>query len=73
MVEAEFDGIWQQVEADKAAGRLPEEDAKKTDKALKAEYQKIAERRVRLGLVLAEIGRRADVQITNEAPNYRVG
>ena len=28
MVDAEFDGIWQQVEADKAAGRLPEEDAK---------------------------------------------
>ena len=66
MVEAEFDGIWQQVEADKAAGRLPEEDAAKSDEDLKAEYRKIAERRVRLGLVLAEIGRRADVQITNE-------
>src|SRR5690606_12932969 len=56
MVEAEFDGIWKQVEGDKEAGRLSPEDAKKSDKKLKEEYRKIAERRVRLGLVLAEIG-----------------
>ena len=80
MVEAEFDGIWQQVEADKAAGNLPEEDAKKSDKTLKEEYRKIAERRVRLGLVLAEIGRANNVGVTDqelnnaimaEARNYR--
>jgi trigger factor len=79
MVEAEFDGIWQQVQADKDAGRLPPEDAKKSEKKLKEEYQKIAERRVRLGLVLAEIGRANNVQVTdqelnnaimNEARNY---
>jgi trigger factor len=79
MVEAEFDGIWQQVQADKDAGRLPEEDAKKSDKKLKEEYQKIAERRVRLGLVLAEIGRANNVTVSdqelnnaimNEARNY---
>lgn len=80
MVEAEFDGIWHQVEADKAAGNLPEEDAKKSDKTLKEEYRKIAERRVRLGLVLAEIGRANNVGVTDqelnnaimaEARNYR--
>jgi trigger factor len=49
-------------EADKEAGRLTEEDAKKSDKKLKEEYHKIAERRVRLGLVLAEIGRAHNVQ-----------
>lgn len=79
MVEAEFEGIWQQVQADKEAGRLPEEDAKKSEKKLKDEYRKIAERRVRLGLVLAEIGRANNVQVTdqelnnaimNEARNY---
>ena len=79
MVEAEFDGIWQQVQSDKEAGRMPEEDAKKSDKKLKEEYRKIAERRVRLGLVLAEIGRANNVQVTdqelnnaimNEARNY---
>jgi trigger factor len=66
MVEAEFAGIWQQVESDKAAGNLPEEDASKSDEDLKIEYRKIAERRVRLGLVLAEIGRRANVQVTDQ-------
>jgi len=69
MVEAEFDGIWRQVEADKEAGRLPEEDAKKSDKALKDEYRKIAERRVRLGLVLAEIGRSNNVGVTDQELN----
>jgi len=66
MVKAEFDQIWSQFEAEKNAGRLSEEDKGKSDEELRAEYQKIAERRVRLGLVLAEIGRRADVQITND-------
>jgi len=66
MVENEFKAIWQQVEADKNAGRLPEEDAKKSDDDLKAEYRKIAERRVRLGLVLAEIGRRNNVQVSDQ-------
>ncbi|HVY87407.1 MAG TPA: trigger factor [Hyphomonadaceae bacterium] len=66
MVKAEFDQIWAQFEAEKNAGRLSDEDKGKSDEELKSEYQKIAERRVRLGLVLAEIGRRADVQITNE-------
>jgi trigger factor len=79
MVDAEFDGIWSQVQADKEAGRLPEEDAKKSEKKLKDEYRKIAERRVRLGLVLAEIGRANNVQVSdqelnnaimNEARNY---
>jgi trigger factor len=66
MVEAEFAAIWQQVEQDKAAGELPPEDIKKSDKKLKEEYRKIAERRVRLGLVLAEIGRANNVQVTEQ-------
>lgn len=72
MVDAEFEGIWAQVEADKTAGNLPAEDAKKSDKALKAEYRKIAERRVRLGLVLAEIGRANNVQITDQELNNAI-
>jgi trigger factor len=66
MVEAEFGGIWQQVEADKARGGLPAEDAEKSEDQLKDEYRKIAERRVRLGLVLAEIGRKNDVVVTDQ-------
>ena len=65
MVEAEFQGIWQQVEADKPANHLPEDDAGKSEDELRSEYRKIAERRVRLGLVLAEIGRANNVQVTD--------
>lgn len=66
MVEAEFGSIWQQVQQDKEAGSLPPEDADKTDEQLEKEYRKIAERRVRLGLVLAEIGRGANVTVTEQ-------
>ncbi|MFM8819185.1 MAG: trigger factor [Phenylobacterium sp.] len=66
MVEAEFSQIWEQVQQDKAAGNLPPEDAGKTDEQLEAEYRKIAQRRVRLGLVLAEIGRVNNVQVTEQ-------
>ncbi|OYW26791.1 MAG: trigger factor [Caulobacter sp. 12-67-6] len=66
MVDAEFAGIWQQVQADKSQGGLPPEDADKTEDQLKDEYRKIAERRVRLGLVLAEIGRKNDVVVTDQ-------
>jgi trigger factor len=66
MVEAEFNSIWSQVEQDKAAGNLPPEDAEKTDDQLRAEYRKIAERRVRLGLVLAEVGRANNVTVSEQ-------
>jgi trigger factor len=66
MVEAEFATIWQQVQQDKEGGALPPEDAEKTDEQLETEYRKIAERRVRLGLVLAEIGRANNVQVTDQ-------
>jgi trigger factor len=66
MVEAEFSNIWTQVQAEKEAGQLDEDDAKKTDKQLEKDYRKIAERRVRLGLVLAEMGQKQEIQISNE-------
>ena len=72
MVEAEFGQIWQQVQQDKAAGGLPPEDAEKTDEQLQSEYRKIAERRVRLGLVLAEIGRANNVTVTEQELNEAI-
>jgi len=66
MLEAEFQGIWQQVQQDKAEGQLSDEDAAKTEDELRDEYHKIAERRVRLGLVLAEIGTRQNVQVSDQ-------
>jgi trigger factor len=66
MVDAEFEGIWQQVQADEAReGKAPEDEGK-TEDQLKAEYRKIAERRVRLGLVLAEYGRKHDVAVSDQ-------
>jgi trigger factor len=66
MVKAEFDQIWAQLEEEKKADRLSEEDKAKSEEELKAEYAKISERRVRLGLLLAEIGRRDNLEITND-------
>jgi len=66
MADAEFASIWSQVEADRERGDLPPEDEGKDDDTLKAEYRKIAERRVRLGLVLAEIGRRNNVSVSDQ-------
>lgn len=66
MVEQEFQQIWTQLLQEKEAGNLDEEDASKSDEELETEYRAISERRVRLGLVLAEIGRIAEVQITEQ-------
>ncbi len=66
MVETEFAQIWQRVEADLKAGRLDEEDKGKDEDTLKADYKAIAERRIRLGLLLSEIGRTNNIQVTNE-------
>jgi trigger factor len=57
MVDGEFEQIWQRLETDRKAGKLDDDDAGKDDDTLKAEYRAIAERRVRLGLLLSEIGR----------------
>lgn len=66
MVDAEFDAVWKQVENDKNLGRLDEEDKDKSEDELKEEYRKICERRVRLGLVLAEVGNKAEVEVTQD-------
>ncbi len=66
MVEAEFNQIWQRVEADMKAGRLDEDDKGKDEETLRAEYRAIAERRIRLGLLLSEIGRTNNITVTGE-------
>lgn len=66
MVEAEFDQIWTHVKADLDAGRLGEDDKDKSEDELRTEYRAIAERRVRLGLVLAEIGRTNAIEVGQE-------
>ena len=72
MVEAEFKQIWTQVEQDLKSGNLADEDKGKSEEELKAEFRRIAERRVRLGLVLSEFGRLNNVQVTQEELNRAV-
>ncbi len=72
MVDLEFDAIWKQLEKDKAEGRVDPADEGKSDDDLKAEYRGIAERRVRLGLVLSEVGRKNNIAITQEDLNRAV-
>jgi trigger factor len=69
ITDQEFDQIWQQFEAARAAGTQDEEDKAKDDDTLKAEYRAIAERRVRLGLLLAEIGRVNNITVTEPELN----
>jgi trigger factor len=64
MVDLEFDSIWRQVQAE-----LSPEEKEKPEDELKAEYRGIAERRVRLGLLLSEIGKRNAIQVTQEEIN----
>lgn len=66
LVEAEFDSIWQQIVADRQAGRLDPEDAGKSEDQLKEEYREIAERRVKLGLLLSEVGRLHNIEVSND-------
>ncbi len=62
----EFDQIWQQLEQARKAGTTDEEDKDKDEDTLRAEYQAIAERRVRLGLLLAEIGRVNNIVVSEQ-------
>lgn len=64
MLTLEFDAVWKQVEQAKKSGDPALKD--KPDEALKKEYQAIAERRVKLGIFLAETGRMNSLQITRE-------
>jgi trigger factor len=64
LLEAEFTSIWQRVEADQREGRVDDEDSGKDEATLKAEYRAIADRRVRLGLLLAEIGRVNNIEVS---------
>ncbi len=69
MVDQEFEAIWKQVEQDKEAGRLDPSDAGKDDDTLKADYRALAERRVRLGLLLADVGQKNEVTVTQDDVN----
>jgi trigger factor len=66
MVDEEFNNVWKSIADDlKAQGRTFADEGTSEEDA-KTEYRKIAERRVRLGLVLSEIGERNGIRVTDE-------
>ncbi|MXP08744.1 trigger factor [Pseudoblastomonas halimionae] len=65
MVDAEFDQIWAQLQQEAQKEEDPEAAMKEVE-AEKDDYRNIAERRVRLGLLLSEIGQANGVEVTNQ-------
>lgn len=66
LVEAEFQNIWAQVTRELEQSGKSFEDEDTTEEKARDEYRKLAERRVRLGLVLSEIGEKAGVTVSDE-------
>jgi trigger factor len=66
LVDIEFGAIWRQIEEDMKNDRLDEEDKGKTEEQLKQEYRDIAVRRVKLGLLLSEVGRQNNLEVPQD-------
>ena len=66
LVTQEFESIWTQVMREQQASGRGFADENTTEEAARADYRRIAERRVRLGLLLAEVGTKAEVKISDE-------
>lgn len=66
LVDSEFEGIWQDLTRRMTEAKRTFADEGKTEEQVRSEYRTIAERRVRLGLVLGEIGGTAKVDVTQD-------
>ena len=66
LVEDEFNNVWKTILDDLQARKRTFEDEDTTEEKAKEEYRGIAERRVRLGLVIAEIGERNNIKVSDE-------
>lgn len=66
MVDAEFDAIWKRVVEDREKNEADPSDAGRSDDELREEYRTIAERRVRLGLLLSEVGQINNVTVEQD-------
>jgi len=66
LVDAEFETIWNALSQEMQKAGKSFADEKTTEEEARAEYRKIAERRVRLGLVLGTIGEKENIQISEQ-------
>ena len=71
MVDLEFEAIWKQLkeEMERTGEALPEG---KSEDDLKEEYRAIAERRVRLGLILSDIGQKNELKVEQHELNHAI-
>ena len=74
MIDTEFEAVWHQFEHQRKnhPEHIDEDDKDKSDDELKKEYREISTRRVRLGLLLAEIGRVNEIMVTPEEVNRAI-
>jgi trigger factor len=66
LVEEEFNLMWNSIKAEMESSGKTFADEDTTEEAAKEEYRKIADRRVRLGLVLSEIGEKNKITVTDD-------
>lgn len=66
LVDMEFETIWQQVTSELENAGKTFEDEDTTEEEARKEYRDISERRVRLGLVLSEIGEKQEIRVTDD-------
>lgn len=69
MAEQEFDAIWTQIVEAREKDQLDDDDKDKSDDELRDRYRPIAERRVRLGLLLSEVGRANNLAVNQDDLN----
>ena len=69
MLDEEFYSIWKQLEEAKENDKLDEDDKGKSDDELRERYREIAARRIRLGLLLSEIGRVNNLTVSQDDLN----
>jgi trigger factor len=70
MLKADFDALWNDVKHQKET--TPEQFKDKTDEQLESEYKGISERRVRLGLILAETAKHEKIEVSNDELQYAI-
>ena len=73
MVNYEFDNIWKKFNEDKSKGIMDETDKNKKEEELKKEYRSIAERRVKVGLILAKIGEDNKISVSEDDLKKAIG
>ncbi len=69
LVDSEFQAIWAQFEEAKGRNEIEADELAKGEETLKTEYRGIAERRVRLALLLSEVGRQNNIQVADADVN----